>query len=58
MLEKHEELRSGKDQVKLVVAGGYDLKVSENIEHKKELEKLALELKISENVHFYTAISN
>jgi hypothetical protein len=37
MLEKHEELRSGKDQVKLVVAGGYDLKVSENIEHKKEL---------------------
>jgi len=37
LISEHPELKSGKDRVKLVIAGGYDLKVSENIEHKKEL---------------------
>lgn len=41
-----------------MIAGGYDLKVPENIEHKKELEQLAWSLNIQENVHFYVAISN
>jgi hypothetical protein len=45
-LKSHPELKDGKDRVKLVVAGGYDLKVAENIEHKKELEQLASDLNI------------
>jgi hypothetical protein len=44
--------------VVLVIAGGYDLKVPENIEHKKELEQLAWSLNIIDNVYFYMAISN
>jgi alpha-1,3/alpha-1,6-mannosyltransferase len=35
LITEHPELKSGKDRVKLVIAGGYDLKVAENIEHKK-----------------------
>lgn len=35
LLIQHENLRSGKDRVKLVIAGGYDPKVIENIEHKQ-----------------------
>jgi alpha-1,3/alpha-1,6-mannosyltransferase len=37
LLVAHPELKEGKNRVKLVIAGGYDLKVAENIEHKKEL---------------------
>jgi alpha-1,3/alpha-1,6-mannosyltransferase len=37
LLAAHPELKEGKNRVKLVIAGGYDLKVAENIEHKKEL---------------------
>lgn len=58
LLNEHPNLREGKDRVKLVVAGGYDLQVKENIEHKRQLEDLAKQLNIQENVHFYTAISN
>jgi alpha-1,3/alpha-1,6-mannosyltransferase len=58
LLEQHPELREGKDKVELVIAGGYDLKVPENIKHREELEQLAKDLGIHANVHFYTAISN
>lgn len=58
LIAAHPELKEGKDRVKLVIAGGYDLKVPENIEHKQELEELAKKLNIAEQVHFYTAISN
>lgn len=58
LLAQHPEVSEGKNRVKLVIAGGYDPKVTENIEHKKELEELAKQLNISELVHFYTAISN
>lgn len=58
LLAHHPEVSEGKNRVKLVIAGGYDPKVTENIEHKKELEELAKQLNISELVHFYTAISN
>ncbi len=45
-------------QFKLVVAGGYDPLVMENIEHRQELEDLAKKLGISERVVFLTSISN
>lgn len=58
LVKIYPKYRSGADKVELVIAGGYDLKVPENIEHKKELEQLAWSLNIQENVHFYVAISN
>jgi alpha-1,3/alpha-1,6-mannosyltransferase len=33
LITDHPNLAEGKDKVKLVIAGGYDLKVAENIEH-------------------------
>ena len=36
----------------LVVAGGYDTRVKENVEHEKELKELAKSLKIEERVVF------
>lgn len=36
------------DNIKLVVAGGYDLRMAENVEHYEELSKLVCELQISE----------
>ena len=35
LLAKNGKLKEGKDRVDLVIAGGYDIKVAENIEHKK-----------------------
>lgn len=43
---------------KLVIAGGYDLKVVENIEHRKELGELAEKLGVGEKTIFLTSISN
>jgi hypothetical protein len=42
--------------VKLVIAGGYDPRIPENFEHKKELESLASNLNLTENVIFRTSI--
>jgi len=47
LLAIHPEVSEGKNRVKLVIAGGYDPKVTENIEYKKELEELAQQLNIS-----------
>eukprot|EP01120_Amphizonella_sp_Union-15-10_P004203 TRINITY_DN14836_c0_g1_i1.p2 TRINITY_DN14836_c0_g1~~TRINITY_DN14836_c0_g1_i1.p2 ORF type:complete len:189 (-),score=40.51 TRINITY_DN14836_c0_g1_i1:98-664(-) len=43
-------------KLKLVVAGGYDHRVRENVEHLLELTNLAKELGISDNVEFKTSI--
>lgn len=42
----------------LVVAGGWDPRVAENVEHEKELRALAKELKITDKVVFLKSISN
>jgi len=42
----------------LVIAGGWDPRVMENVEHEKELRKLAGELKITEKVVFLKSITN
>ena len=42
----------------LVVAGGWDPRVAENVEHEQELRDLAAKLKISDRVAFLKSISN
>ncbi len=42
----------------LVVAGGYDPRVLENVEHQLELAALAKQLSISDKVCFLRSISN
>ena len=42
----------------LVIAGGWDPRVKENVEHEKELKDLADELKITDRVIFLKSISN
>lgn len=42
----------------LVIAGGWDPRVQENVEHEKELKDLADELKITDRVIFLKSISN
>ena len=52
-------LKEGKyDDVVLVVAGGYDTRVVENVEHHLELKALAEELKITKQINFLRSISN
>lgn len=46
------------DSLKLIVAGGYDYRVSENVEHFKELRTLANYLNISANVEFLRSPSD
>jgi len=42
----------------LVIAGGWDPRVVENVEHEKELRNLAKELDLTDNVVFLKSISN
>ncbi|XP_039288257.1 alpha-1,3/1,6-mannosyltransferase ALG2 [Nilaparvata lugens] len=42
----------------LIVAGGYDTRVSENIEHFMELKEYARELNLTEKVHFLRSPSD
>ena len=42
----------------LIVAGGWDPRVTENVEHEQELRNLASKLKISDRVAFLKSISN
>jgi alpha-1,3/alpha-1,6-mannosyltransferase len=44
--------------MRLKIAGGYDLAVSENVEHLLELRKLSSELGISERVEFLCSVSH
>jgi len=46
------------DNTFLVVAGGWDPRVAENVEHEKELIKVAEEMKITDKVIFLKSISN
>lgn len=46
------------DNTVLVVAGGWDPRVAENVEHEQELRKVAEELKISDKIVFLKSISN
>ena len=49
--------KKDKITVKLVIAGGYDLQVKENIDYLEELKKLAIHLEIVDDVVFRTSIS-
>ena len=44
--------RLGKTSARLIVAGGYDSRVTENVEHFAELESLAKELNVDDRVIF------
>lgn len=48
---------ASKDSV-LVIAGGWDPRVAENVEHEQELRKIAKDLKITNQVVFLKSISN
>ena len=45
-------------EAKLVIAGGYDDRVTENVEHYKELDELAKSLGVAENVELQRSISD
>ncbi|CAM9752068.1 unnamed protein product, partial [Chrysoparadoxa australica] len=42
----------------LVIAGGYDPRVEENVQHKRELEELAAKLDVSQQVSFRANVSD
>uniref|UniRef100_A0A7S0YAY3 Alpha-1,3/1,6-mannosyltransferase ALG2 n=1 Tax=Polytomella parva TaxID=51329 RepID=A0A7S0YAY3_9CHLO len=44
--------------VKLIVAGGYDIRVMENVEHLKELKELARRLNVADHVYFITSFTD
>lgn len=46
------------EKYQLVIAGGYDERIPENIEHHKELKKLTESLSISDKVIFKFSITN
>lgn len=54
---KYVKKANNKDDI-LVVAGGWDPRVVENVEHENELRKLAEELGITDRVVFLKSISN
>ncbi|TRY70571.1 hypothetical protein TCAL_06118 [Tigriopus californicus] len=47
-----------KKKIKLIVAGGYDTRVTENIEHLIELETIVLEMQLSAHVEFRQNLSD
>lgn len=46
------------NQVHLIIAGGYDTRVLENVEHYEELKQRAIECKMEEKVHFLKSPSD
>lgn len=52
--EANKTLKNGK----LVIAGGYDTRVTENVEHYKELQSLAEKLNVSNSVELMKSISD
>lgn len=50
--------KNKESKVKLVIAGGYDTRVNENVQHKAELEDLALRLNVSSSVIFRINVSD
>ncbi|XP_048795734.1 alpha-1,3/1,6-mannosyltransferase ALG2 isoform X2 [Lagopus muta] len=62
-LEALHELRGRLDshqwsEVHLVMAGGYDKRVLENVEHYEELRKIATELNVSDHVTFVRSFTD
>lgn len=57
-LEDMPLLQSSKKQVFLVLAGGYDERLEENISYFKELKDLADELEVSNRVHFVKSFTD
>ena len=51
-------LMGGLDGVHLVMAGGYDSRVKENVEHYQELKKLSSDLSLDNYVTFLRSCSN
>jgi len=49
---------SPKADMSLIIAGGYSVKNTENVEYLKELQSLAKKLQIEDKVKFLTSISN
>lgn len=49
---------TGFDQIHLVMAGGYDVRVAENVEHFRELEQLTEQLALGGNVTFLKSPSD
>ena len=43
---------------RLLLAGGYDVRVAENVEHLAELQQLVLELGLEERVRFMTSFTD
>jgi len=56
--EKQTGVKFEDQDTVLVVAGGWDPRVAENVEHEQELRALAKELKITDKVVFLKSISN
>ncbi|KAG8572238.1 hypothetical protein GDO81_011988 [Engystomops pustulosus] len=46
------------EKIHLILAGGYDARISENVEHYKELNQLAVKLDISNHVLFLRSFSD
>lgn len=54
----HLKEKLKKDNIHLVMAGGYDDRVTENKEYYLELKKLADDLNVSENINFVRSFSD
>ena len=54
---KHKYPQSAHDTI-LIIAGGYDTRLPENVEHHEELINLAKELQVDEETFFLRSITN
>ncbi|CAB4056108.1 MAP3K7 [Lepeophtheirus salmonis] len=55
---KSEDVSSKYKKIKLIIAGGYDNRVTENVEYERELRDLAEYEGVSDHVSFLRSISN
>ncbi len=46
------------EEAVLVIAGGYDPRLPENVQHYQELVELSVKLGIEENIVFLRSVSN
>ncbi len=58
MMKSNKNLKDSLSNIKLVIAGGYDLRVTENVEYLKELRQLCFELSLEKWVIFRCSISD
>ena len=57
-LKNGGEEKEGEERLALVLAGGYDVRVTENVEYALELNHLAVELGIQDRVYFLFSFSD